>query len=164
MLVIFVKLKAWLNNSVWAIAFNLAFWSVKGLKFKCHTSAKFWYISWFKIAHLDFSADQWSICLLALAFSREIHFFSMCTHVQILGSGCFAGSFVASFFLCFSFKIRVKMGRLRWIMDRLEVMEIAQPWHNVLLSERSLHGLLHGLLDWVWVNRDHSLFHSSIKV
>lgn len=118
MLVIFVKLKAWLNNSVWAIAFNLAFWSVKGLKFKCHTSAKFWYISWFKIAYLDFSANQWSICLLALAFSIEIHFF-LCAHVQILGRVWFAGSLVASFFLCFSFKIRVKVGRLRWIMDRL---------------------------------------------
>lgn len=104
-----------------------------------------------------------SVCWLWLS-AEKIIFFYVHTHVQILGSGCFAGSFVASFFLCFSFKIRVKMGRLRWIMDRLEVMEIAQPWHNVLLSERSLHGLLHGLLDWVWVNRDHSLFHSSIKV
>lgn len=154
MLVIFVKLKAWLNNSVWAIAFNLAFWSVKGLKFKCHTSAKFWYISWFKIAHLDFSTNQWSICLLVLAFSTEIHkfiFFYVHTHMQILGSSCFAASFVASFFLCFSFKIRVKVGRLGWIMDRLEVMEIAQLWHNVLESERSKlldRSGLHGLLDW----------------
>lgn len=138
--------------------------SFEGFKLKCHTSAKFWYIGWFKIAHLDFSANQSCFGFQHRSTSRVSVCVHMCTHSWRWLVCYILDSLFLSLLLT---EDKNESERTEWIMDRLEVMEMARPWDNVVESERSKlldRSAWHRLLDWVGGKTGRHLYHSSVIV